>query len=79
MPCAPKSRTGDKVKLNEYLESVRDIEVRLDRSAKQGTLEGWRPTIDKPNMQRPPDEIPQVIPDHMRLMLDLDGARVPDG
>jgi hypothetical protein len=67
----PKISTGDKVKLNEYLESVRDIEVRLDRSARRGTLEGWRPTIDKPNMQRPPDEIPQVIPDHMRLMLDL--------
>lgn len=67
----PKISSGDKVKLNEYLESVRDIEVRLDRSAKQGTLEGWRPTIDKPNMQRPADEIPQVVPDHMKLMLDL--------
>ena len=67
----PKLGSGDKAKLNEYLESVRDIEVRLDRSAKQGTLEGWRPTLDKPNMQRPADEIPQVVPDHMRLMLDL--------
>ncbi len=67
----PKISSGDKVKLNEYLESVRDIEVRLDRSAKRGTLEGWRPTIDKPNMARPSDEIPQVVPDHMRLMLDL--------
>ena len=67
----PKISAGDKVKLNEYLESVRDIEVRLDRSAKQGTLEGWRPTIDKPNMQRPADEIPQVVPDHMKLMMDL--------
>ena len=67
----PKISSGDKAKLNEYLESVRDIEVRLDRSAKQGTLEGWRPTLDKPNMQRPADEIPQVVPDHMKLMLDL--------
>ena len=67
----PKISSGDRVKLNEYLESVRDIEVRLDRSATRGTLEGWRPTIDKPNMQRPADEIPQVIPDHMRLMMDL--------
>jgi hypothetical protein len=67
----PKISNGDKVKLNEYLESVRDIETRLDRSAKRGTLEGWRPSIDKPNMERPADEIPQVIPDHMKLMLDL--------
>ncbi len=67
----PKLGAGDKVKLNEYLESVRDIEVRLDRAAKQGTLEGWRPTIDKPNMARPADEIPQVVPDHMKLMMDL--------
>jgi hypothetical protein len=67
----PKISSGDKVKLNEYLESVRDIETRLDRSAKRGTLEGWRPTIDKPNIPRPADEIPQVVPDHMRLMLDL--------
>jgi hypothetical protein len=67
----PKISRTDRAKLNEYLESVRDIEIRLDRSAKQGTLEGWRPTIDKPNMQRPSDEIPQVVPDHMRLMMDL--------
>ena len=67
----PKISRGDRVKLDEYLESVRDIEIRLDRSAKQGTLEGWRPSIDKPNMARPADEIPQVVPDHMRLMMDL--------
>ena len=62
---------GDRHKLDEYLESIRDIEKRIEHSAKQGTLEGWRPTIDKPNMPRPADGVPQDIPQHMKLMLDL--------
>ncbi len=38
---------------------------------KQERIEGWRPTIEKPNMPRPANEIPQNVPDHMKLMLDL--------
>jgi Protein of unknown function (DUF1552) len=67
----PKISTGDRKKLDEYLESVRDIETRIDRAAKEERLEGWRPTLAKPNMPRPSDEIPQNPPDHMKLMLDL--------
>ncbi len=67
----PKISTGDRKKLDEYLESVRDIEKRIDRASKEERLEGWRPTISKPNMPRPADEIPQNVPDHMRLMMDL--------
>jgi hypothetical protein len=67
----PKISTTDRTKLEEYLESVRDIEKRIDRAAKEERLEGWRPTITKPNMPRPKDEIPQNVPDHMKLMLDL--------
>ena len=67
----PRISSGDRKKLDEYLESVRDIEQRIDRAGKQELLEGWRPTIDKPNMPRPADEIPQNPPDHMKLMLDL--------
>jgi hypothetical protein len=59
------------VKLDEYLESVRSIETRIERAGKQERIEGWRPTLDKPNMPRPANEIPQNIPDHMKLMLDL--------
>ena len=36
-----------------------------------GRLEGWRPSLDKPDMPRPADELPQNVPDHMKLMLDL--------
>jgi hypothetical protein len=67
----PKISTTDRKKLDEYLESVRDIEKRIDRAAKEERIEGWRPTLEKPNMPRPKDEIPQNVPDHMKLMLDL--------
>ena len=66
-----KISTGDKAKLDEYLESVRDIEKRIARAGKEERLEGWRPTLEKPNMPRPANEIPQDVPDHMKLMLDL--------
>ena len=67
----PKLATGDRRKLDEYLESVRDIEKRIDTASKQERLEGWRPTLKQPNMPRPGDEIPQNVPDHMKLMFDL--------
>ena len=67
----PKISRGDRRKLDEYLESVRDIEKRIDRASKEERIEGWRPTLDKPNMPRPANEIPQNVPDHMKLMLDL--------
>lgn len=62
---------GDRRKLDEYLHSVRDIEQRLDRASRDERLEGWQPTLTEPDMQRPPEQLPQDIPEHMRLMLDL--------
>jgi hypothetical protein len=63
--------TGDQAKLDEYLESVRDVERRIDRAGKRGELQGWRPSLSKPGMARPADGIPQDIGEHMRLMCDL--------
>ncbi len=63
--------TNDQRKLDEYLDSVRDVEQRIANAGKQGDLQGWRPTLDKPNMKRPPEGIPQNIADHMRLMCDI--------
>ena len=62
---------GDNAKLSEYFESIRDIEKRIERAAKEERIEGWRPTLDKPDMPRPANELPQNVPDHMKLMLDL--------
>jgi hypothetical protein len=61
----------DRSKLDEYLNSVREVERRIQDAGKDRRLEGWRPTSDKPTMQRPADEIPQDIDVHMRLMSDL--------
>jgi len=63
--------TSDQRKLDEYLNSVREVEQRIEQAGKQGELQGWRPTLDKPNMARPADGIPQNIADHMRLMCDI--------
>jgi hypothetical protein len=61
----------DQHKLDEYLESVRDVEKRIENAGKRGEFQGWRPTLDKPNMQRPAEGIPQDIGEHMRLMIDI--------
>lgn len=67
----PRISRSDRTKLDEYLESIRDIERRIEKANKEERIEGWRPTLAKPNMPRPADEIPQNVPDHMKLMLDL--------
>jgi len=67
----PKISRGDRRKLDEYLESIRSIETRIERASREERIEGWRPTLTKPNMPRPADDLPQNVPDHMKLMLDL--------
>ena len=67
----PRISRGDSRKLDEYLESIRDIENRIDRASKEKRLEGWRPTLTEPNMPRPEDDLPQDVPEHMKLMMDI--------
>jgi hypothetical protein len=67
----PRISRNDTVKLDEYLESIRDIETRIERAAKNDLIEGWRPTLSQPDMPRPANELPQNVPEHMKLMLDL--------
>ena len=62
---------ADRRKLDEYLDSVRDVEARIASAGQKGELQGWRPTLDKPTLPRPVDGIPQDIAEHMRLMCDL--------
>ena len=61
----------DRQKLDEYLNSVREVEQRISRAGQKGELQGWRPTLEKPNIPRPPDGIPQNIADHAKLMCDI--------
>src|SRR5437867_10326354 len=62
---------NDQRKLDEYLDSVRDVEQRIENAGQRGQLQGWRPTLEKPNIPRPADGIPQDIAEHMRLMCDI--------
>ena len=62
---------NDQRKLDEYLDSVRDVEQRIENAGKKGELQGWRPTLSKPNIPRPADGIPQDIAEHMKLMCDI--------
>src|SRR5687768_16368585 len=63
--------TSDQRKLDEYLDSVREVEQRIENAGKRGELQGWRPTLVKPNVARPADGIPQDIGEHIRLMADI--------
>lgn len=66
-----KISSGDQQKLDEYLDSVREIETRISNAGKAGELQGWKPTLENPNIDRPADGIPQNIAEHMRLMIDI--------
>ncbi len=61
----------DQQKLDEYLNSVREVEQRIERAGMRGEMQGWRPTLTEPNMPRPKDGYPQDIVEHMRLMSDI--------
>src|SRR5438552_2830920 len=62
---------SDQRRLDEYLSSVREVEQRIEQAGQAGRLQGWRPTLTKPDMPRPPDGLPQDIDQHMRLMCDI--------
>ena len=40
-----KISRNDDLKLGEYLESIRNIETRIDKASKEERIEGWRPTL----------------------------------
>jgi hypothetical protein len=66
-----KVSIADQRRLDEYLSSVREVEQRIEDAGKNGRFQGWRPTLEKPDMKRPADGIPQDIDQHMRLMCDI--------
>jgi len=61
----------DRQKLDEYLNSVREVEQRIERAGQRGELQGWRPTLSGPDIPRPRDGYPQDIVEHMKLMCDI--------
>jgi hypothetical protein len=62
---------ADAQRLDEYFNSVRDVEQRISNAGQRGELQGWRPTLTEPNIPRPADGYPQDVVEHMRLMSDI--------
>src|SRR5881394_3588950 len=54
---------GDRTKIDEYSDAVRDVERRIDKAEEQSDLE--LPTLEQPQ------GAPPVFEDHLALMLDL--------
>lgn len=63
--------SSDRHKLSDYLDSIRDIETRIEHSTQTQPGKGWQPSLTEPNFERPADAIPDDIPSHMKLMMDL--------
>jgi len=61
----------DQRKLDEYLESIREIEKRIQLATSEDRhAGGWQPSLDEPNIPRPKEGIPPRFDEHVRLMLD---------
>jgi hypothetical protein len=54
---------GDRVKVDQYTEAIRDVERRIQKAEEQRNVE--LPVMD------PPQGVPPVFEDHLALMLDL--------
>ncbi|WP_366919585.1 DUF1552 domain-containing protein [Hydrocarboniphaga sp.] len=55
---------NDRRKMDEYLESIRDLERRIQKASEQSI------SVDASDMARPAG-IPAVFEDHVRMMIDL--------
>ena len=61
---------NDRRRVDEYLESVRALEQRMERLANtQG--DPWKPRASYDGMAKPEDAIPKQHLEHCRLMIDL--------
>ncbi len=65
-----RAGSADQAKLDEYLQSVREVEVRLEKTLNPPEPE-WIPTRAPELMKRPDAALPDNKQDHLRLMLDM--------
>ncbi|MGB7347451.1 MAG: DUF1552 domain-containing protein [Pirellulaceae bacterium] len=61
---------ADRQRMDEYLQSVRSIEKRLERQSNEGSM-AWKPLKILDAKQSPPQDMPDQFPDHVHLMLDM--------
>jgi hypothetical protein len=64
-----KASVMDRQRLEQYYDSVREVEVKLDK-ALNPPEKSWHPK-SKPDLLRPPAGIPDDYAEHMRLMFEL--------
>lgn len=62
--------TADQLRMDEYLESVRSLEQRLER-ASVPERSPWKPRAEIDANAKPPEVIPEAHAEHVRLMLDM--------
>jgi hypothetical protein len=65
-----KASTHDQHKLDEYLQSVRSVEVQIDRAINP-PKRSWMPPTKPDKIVAPADAIPARRDEHLRLMMDL--------
>jgi hypothetical protein len=65
----PRISHADRHRLNQYLESVRSLEQRLERAESPGRR-SWKSNVDFAKQPLPPEE-PQGHAERVRLMLDM--------
>jgi hypothetical protein len=65
----------DVLKLDEYFNSVRELEQRIERADKFSHQEtngaGWQPSVKAPTFPRPAAGIPADAQEHLRLQLEI--------
>ena len=54
----------DRIKLTEYLDAIRDVELRIQKAEAQGERE-------LPSLERPTGAVPEAFEDYAKLMFDL--------
>jgi hypothetical protein len=63
--------TADQRRLDDYLESIRDLERRIDRSFVTAADAAWHPALSSPDMDRPSDRAYPDIGERTQLMVDV--------
>lgn len=61
---------SDRQKMDEYLQSVRSLEQRLERAGRTAEWT-WTPRAALDPKAQPPEAIPESHQEHVRLMLDM--------
>ncbi|MBI1785250.1 DUF1552 domain-containing protein [Candidatus Sumerlaeota bacterium] len=60
----------DQIKMDEYLDSLRAVEKRIDFSSRPDPRD-WKPESAPARMEAPAEKLPKDYREHVKLMLDL--------